>query len=54
MKSPLHSYFDDPLPTNPHRGYERLAIESALNDERLQRRGRVRHAVARHLPHLRH
>ena len=50
MRTLVHAYLNDPPPTVLHRGYERLAIESALRDERLQRRGRLRSAVVRHLP----
>ena len=49
MRSLVHSYLDDPPPTTLHHGYERLAIESALRDARLQQRGRLRAAVVRFL-----
>ena len=50
MRTLVHAYLNDPPPTVLHRGYERLAIEEALRDERLRRRGRLRSAVVRHLP----
>ena len=54
MKIATHSYLADPPPTQLHRGAERLAIEAALNDARLARRGGTWRAMRRHLPHLRH
>ena len=53
MRVHLHSTTDDLRPLTLQAGYDRLAIESALTDARLQHRGRVRHALARHLPHRR-
>jgi hypothetical protein len=46
MRLPVHHYADDPLPTSLHSGYERLAIQMALREVQLQRRGRLRHALA--------
>jgi hypothetical protein len=54
MKLTTHRYLDDPVPTSLHRGAERLAIESALDDARLARRGTAWRSVRRHLPRLRH
>ena len=42
----LHSYSDDLAVTTLHHGYERLAIEAALRDADLQRRDRMRSAMA--------
>jgi hypothetical protein len=49
----VHSYLDDPPRTSLHRGAERLAIEQALDDARLERREHLRQALLRHLPHPR-
>ena len=49
----VHSYLDDPPRTSLHRGAERLAIEQALNDARLERRAHLREVLLRHLPHQR-
>ncbi len=46
----LHSYLDDPAQTTLHRGAERLMIEQALTDARLERREHLRQALLRHLP----
>ena len=53
MKVRLHDYMSDPPPTSLHSGSERLAIEKALADARLEHRGHLRQAVLRHLPHPR-
>ncbi len=49
----VHSYLDDPPLTTLHRGAERLAIEQALDDARLERREHLRQALLRLLPHQR-
>ena len=54
MKISTHRYLDDPGPTSLHRGAERLAIEAALDDARLARRGATWRSVRRHLHRSRH
>ena len=49
----LYSYLDDPPRTSLHRGAERLAIEQALTDARLERREQQRQRLLRHLPRQR-
>lgn len=49
----LHSYLDDPPRTSLHRGAERLAIEQALDDARLERREHLRQLLLRRLPRQR-
>ena len=46
----LHSYLDDPPRTSLRRGVERLAIEQALVDARLERREHLRQALLRLVP----
>ena len=49
----VHSYLDDPPRTSLHHGVERLAIEQALTDARLERREHLRQALLRLVPRQR-
>lgn len=49
----IHLADEDPARTSLYRGAERLAIEQALDDARLERRERLRQALLRRLPRQR-
>jgi hypothetical protein len=49
----IHLADDDRARTSLYRGAERLAIEQALDDARLERRERMRQALLRRLPRQR-
>ncbi len=49
----VHSYLDDAPRTSLHRGAERLAIEQAITDARLERREHLRELLLRRLPRQR-
>ncbi|HEU0101044.1 MAG TPA: hypothetical protein VFR07_01845 [Mycobacteriales bacterium] len=53
MKISLHRPLNDPPPSRLLSGAERLAVEAALDEERLAHRGDVWRALRRHLPHPR-